>query len=138
MATNNQSNGKAKRQNFVSMTLQAGAEAEVKYAASGKPWGKVRAFFSQGKNDAGEFRPSMWFTVKAFGKTDQIEGAVAALQNLAKGDKFTAKGKLELEEWEGNDGVKHQSYVITFASIEPFVVEAEQPADEAVLEGEPA
>jgi single-stranded DNA-binding protein len=78
----------------------------------------------------------MWFTVKAFSKTDQIEGAVAALQNLAKGDKFTAKGKLELEEWEGNDGVKHQSYVINFASIEPFA-EADQPGEEE-LQGEPA
>jgi single-stranded DNA-binding protein len=58
------------------------------------------------------------------------------LQNLAKGDKFTAKGKLELEEWEGNDGVKHQSYVINFASIEPFV-EADQPGEEE-LQGEPA
>lgn len=138
MATNNQSNGKAKRQNFVSMTLQAAGEGEVKYAASGKPWGKIRGFFSQGKNNqSGEFRPSMWFTVKAFSKTEQLEGAVAAMQNIAKGDKFTAKGKLELEEWEGSDGAKHQSYVITFASIEPFVVEAEQPADET-LEGEPA
>ena len=135
MATNNQSNGKAKRQNFVSMTLQAGAEAEVKYAASGKPWGKVRAFFSQGKDQNGEFRPSMWFTVKAFSKTDQIEGAVASLQSLSKGDKFTAKGKLELEEWEGNDGAKHQAYVISFASIEPFVSE---PESDETLEGEPA
>ena len=79
MATND-NNGKARRQNFVSLTLQAAGEGDVKYAQSGKPWGKIRGFFSQGKNTNGEFRPSMWFTVKAFSKTDQIEGAVAALQ----------------------------------------------------------
>ena len=135
MATND-NNGKARRQNFVSLTLQAAGEGDVKYAQSGKPWGKIRGFFSQGKNQNGEFRPSMWFTVKAFSKTEELEGPVAALQNLAKGDKFTAKGKLELEEWEGNDGVKHQSYVINFASIEPFA-EAEQPGEEE-LQGEPA
>ena len=43
---------------------------------------------------------------------------------------------MELEEWEGNDGVKHQSYVINFATIEPFV-EADQPGEEE-LQGEPA
>lgn len=134
---NSNTNGKAKRQNFIAITLQAAAEPEVKYAKSGKPWGSIRAFFSQGKNDAGEFLPSMWFTVKVFSKTDQIEGALAALQGLSKGDKFVAKGKLVMEEWTGTqDGIKHQSYVITFASIEPVVAEAE--AEGEALEGEPA
>ena len=49
MATND-NNGKARRQNFVSLTLQAAGEGDVKYAQSGKPWGKIRGFFSQGKN----------------------------------------------------------------------------------------
>ncbi len=132
-------NGKAKRQNFVSVTLQAAGEGDVKYAASGKPWGKLRAFFSQGKDkQSGEFLPSLWFTVKAFSKDDVTEpaGPVAALQNLAKGDKFTVKGRLRLEEWEGNDGVKHQAYLIVASSIEPFVTEAEAEGEQ--LEGEPA
>ncbi len=134
---NSNTNGKAKRQNFIAMTLQAAGEPEVKYAQSGKPWGKIRAFYSQGKNDAGEFLPSMWFTVKVFSKTDQIEGALAALQNLSKGDKFVAKGKLIMEEWTGTqDNIKHQSYVITFANIEPVAEAAEAEGDE--LAGEPA
>ena len=74
MATQN-SNGKAKRQNFVSVTLQAAGEGDVKYAASGKPWGKIKAFFSQGKDkQTGEYLPSLWFTVKAFSKTEELEG----------------------------------------------------------------
>jgi hypothetical protein len=133
------SNGKTKRQNFVSITLQAAGEGDVKYAASGKPWGKLRAF-SQGKDkQSGEFLPSIWFTVKAFSKDEDAEpaGTVAALQNLAKGDKFTVKGRLSLEEWEGNDGVKHQNTVISASSIEPFVTEAEAEGEQT-LEGEPA
>ncbi len=138
MATND-SNGKAKRQNFISMTLQAAGEADVKFAASGKPWGKLRSFFSQGKDKAsGEFLPSIWFNVKAFCKTEELDGPVAALQNIAKGDKFTVKGRLSMEEWDGNDGVKHQAYVIVASSIEPFVVEAAEAEGEATLEGEPA
>ena len=137
MATQN-SNGKAKRQNYVSVTLQAAGEGDVKYAASGKPWGKIKAFFSQGKDkQTGEYLPSLWFTVKTFSKTEELEGQVAALQNLAKGDKFTVKGRLGMEEWEGNDGVKHQAYVISASSIEPFVTEAEAEGEEQ-LEGEPA
>ena len=137
MATQN-SNGKAKRQNFVSVTLQAGGEGDVKYAASGKPWGKIKAFFSQGKDkQTGEYLPSLWFTVKTFSKTEELEGPVVALQNLAKGDKFTVKGRLGMEEWEGNDGVKHQVYLIFASSIEPFVTEAEAEGEEQ-LEGEPA
>ncbi len=136
MADNN-NNGKAKRQNYVALTLQAASEGDVKYAASGKPWGKVRAFFSQGKDKQGEFLPSMWFNVKAFSKDEEPSPSVAALQNLAKGDKFTAKGRLSMEEWDGNDGVKHQAYVISAFSIEPFSVEAEA-GDEEELAGEPA
>ena len=138
MATDNSNtNGKAKRQNFIVMTLQAAGDADVKYAQSGKPWGKLRAFFSQGKDEqSGEFRPSIWFNVKAFSKTEELNGPVASLQNLAKGDKFTVKGRLSMEEWEGNDGVKHQANVISASSIEPFIVEAE--AEGGQLEGEPA
>ncbi len=136
MATDN-SNGKARRQNYVSITLQAAGEGEVKYAASGKPWGKIKAFFSQGKDkQSGEFLPSLWFTVKAFSKTEELAGPVAALQSLAKGDKITVKGRLGMEEWEGNDGVKHRAHLIFASSIEPFVTEAE--AEEEQLEGEPA
>ena len=137
MSDTNSTNGKVKRQNYVVLTLQAAGDGDVKYGQSGKPWGKVRAFYSQGKDEStGEFRPSIWFTVKAFGKTDELEGAVAALQNVAKGDKFTVKGRLSMEEWEGNDGAKHQSYVVSASSLEPFAVEPEQTASE--LEGEPA
>ncbi len=140
MATNNQPNGKAKRSNYIIMTLQAAGEPDVKYAQSGKPWGKLRAFFSQGKDDqTGEFRPSIWFNVKAFSKDESLTGLVAALQNIAKGDKFTVKGRLSMEEWTGTeDNIKHQSYVISASSIEPFVVEAPEAEGEPALEGEPA
>jgi single-strand DNA-binding protein len=135
MATN-KSNGKSKRSNYVILTLQATSDGEVKVSAAGKPWGSLRAFFSQGKDEkSGEFRPSMWFTVKAFGKTDQIEGVVAALQNVATGNKVTVKGRLSMEEWDDKDGNKRQSWIIITSSIEPFVETAEA---EAELEGEPA
>jgi single-stranded DNA-binding protein len=133
MATT-KSNGKSKRSNYVILTLQATTDGEVKISAAGKPWGSLRAFFSQGKDDkSGEFRPSMWFTVKAFGKTDEIEGAVAALQNVATGAKFTVKGRLGMEEWQDKDGNTRQSWIVTASSIEPFV-----EASDAELEGEPA
>ena len=134
--TTNQPNG-AKRQNFVVFTLQAARDGEAQFAKSGKPWRQVRAFYSQGKDkQLDEFLPSIWFNVKAFGKGDEIEGPVAAVQQLAKGDKFTVVGRLGMDEWTGDDGATRQAFTIYATSLEPFQNGNDEAGED--LAGEPA
>lgn len=130
MSTNKNSDVK----NWVVLTLRAAADGEARYATNGRVWASVRAFLSQGKDKStGEYRPSLFFTVKAFGEDgeDEPKGAVAAIQNLEKGDRFTAKGRLGLEQWTADDGKERQTLVIFASDIEAAEEEA------AELEGEP-
>ena len=126
--------------NYVILTLQAVADGESKFAESGKPWAKVRAFLSQGKDKAtGEYRPSLFFDVKAFSEDENMSASVAAISQIAKKDRFTVKGRLGMEEWTGQDGAAHQKLVVFANSVEPFHFANEadaQPAED--LEGEPA
>ncbi len=137
MATQN----KNRPSNYVILTLQAIADAETKYGQSGKAWSHVRAFLSQGKNEDGSYKPSLFFEVKAFTKKDdkaEMSKEVEALGAITNRDRFTAKGRLGLTEWDGNDGAKRQQLVLVASSIEPFSFEGEVESEVEELEGEPA
>lgn len=129
----NKSNSK-RPSNWVVLTLQAAKDGEGRYSSGGRPWASVRAFLSQGKDkDTGEYRPSLFFSVKAFGEEgEEPQGLVNAIQNLRKGDRFTVKGRLGLEQWTDDEGEDRQSLVIFATDIQPFSLEEEE------LEGEPA
>ena len=127
--------------NYTILTLRAIADGESKFAQSGKPWAKVRAFLSQGKDKAtGEYRPSLFFDVKAFSDTEDMNAPVAAISQIANKGYFTVKGRLGMEQWTGQDGDLRQKLVIFASSVEPFHFaneeDAPQPAED--LEGEPA
>ncbi len=126
--------------NYVIFTLMAIADGEVKYAQSGKPYATVRAFLSQGKDKrTEEYKPSIFFDVKAFSKSDDVTALVQSVGDYVKKDRFTVKGNLAMEEWIGKDEVKHQQLVIFAKSIEPFSFDnTEETVDEEELAGEPA
>ncbi len=136
MATNN--SNKNRPSNYVILTLQAVNDGESKFAESGKPWAKVRAFLSQGKDKStNEYKPSIFFDVLAFSKDESMNAPVSALAQITKKDRFTVKGNLAMEEWTDKDGVKHQKLELFASSVEPFSFEEEgKTVDE--LEGEPA
>lgn len=137
--TRNTSN-KNRPSNYVIFTLRAIADGESKFSQSGKPWAHLRAFLSQGKDQAtGEYKPSIFFDVKAFSKDENMTPVVTALANTANKTYFTVKGNLAMEEWTGDDGTKHQKMVIFALSVEPFSFDenAGAAADED-LDGEPA
>jgi single-stranded DNA-binding protein len=139
MAANN--SNKNRPSNYVILTLRAVTDGESKFAQSGKPWAKVRAFLSQGKDkDTGEYKPSVFFDVLAFSKDERMSDPCAAISQIAKKDMLTVKGNLAMEEWTGKeDGVKHQQLTIFASSVEPFVfADNAQTETEDVLEGEPA
>ena len=138
MATNNRNNTN-RPSNYVILTLRAIGDGTSQYAQSGKPWAKVRAFLSQGKDESGEYRPSVFFDVKAFSKDENLGGAVAAIASIANKSYFTVKGRLAMEEWMGKeDGNKHQQLVLIASKIEPFSFDQNEEALDEELEGEPA
>lgn len=80
-------------------------------ASNGNLWASVRAFLSQGKDAQGNYKPSLWFTVKAFTTKEGDAAAPKALQAVNKGEKFTIKGRLGLEEWADSEGNTRQTLV---------------------------
>jgi hypothetical protein len=88
MATN--SNFKNRPSNYVIFTLMAISAGEMKVSQAGHPFAFVRAFLSQGKDKAsGEYKPSLFFDVKAFSKDDNIPALVKSIADVQNKDRFT-------------------------------------------------
>ncbi len=140
MATNQ----KNRPSNFVVLTLKAIVAGQMQVGQnSGNPFSFVRAFLSQGKvKGTDEYKPSIFFDVKAFSQDENVSEAVQALADIQDKEYFTVKGRLGMEQWTDDDGTKHQKLVIIANSIAPFSFEKDgnEAADEASveLEGEPA
>ena len=140
MATNQ----KNRPSNFVILTLKAIAAGQMQVGTnSGNPFSFVRAFLSQGKvKGTNEYKPSMFFDVKAFSQDENVSEVVQALADIQDKEYFTVKGRLGMEQWIGEDGMKRQKLIIMANSIAPFSFESDkgESTDEGVteLEGEPA
>jgi len=136
MATkNNKSN---RPSNYVIFTLMAITDGEMKFSAAGKPYSFVRAFLSQGKDkQTEEYKPSIFFDVKAFSKDEEVSAIVQNVADVQNKARFTVKGRIGMDEWTGDDGVKRQKLVIFAKSIEPYSFDAVEETEEE-LEGEPA
>jgi hypothetical protein len=93
----------------------------VALTKGGQPIAKCRASLSMGKNQADEYKPSMWLELIGYtpeGDTpNEVTEAVGALQN---GEYVTVKGRLAMDEWTGEDGATRQSHAVLIQSIEPF------------------
>jgi len=137
MATNQ----KNRPSNFVILTLKAIVAGQMQVGQnSGNPFSFVRAFLSQGKvKGTDEYKPSIFFDVKAFSQDENVSEAVQAVADIQDKEYFTVKGRLGMEQWTDDDGMKHQKSVIFVTSLEPFSFEAKGDKEEQVeLEGEPA
>jgi hypothetical protein len=62
-----------KLRNYVILTLRAGQDAESRYSDAGNFWTRVRMALSQGKDASGNYKPSLWLTVKGFTSKDGDE-----------------------------------------------------------------
>jgi hypothetical protein len=137
MATNG--NSRNRPSNYVILTLMAISAGEMKVSQAGHPFAFIRAFLSQGKDKgSGEYKPSLFFDVKAFSKDDSVPALVQGIADIANRDRFTVKGRMGLEEWTGQDGEKHQKLVLFASSVEPFTFDENAAVPEDELEGEPA
>lgn len=86
-----------KLRNYVYLTLRAGQDSDARYSQAGNLWGRVRMALSQGKDESGDYRPSIWFTVKAFTSKEGDESVPQALARLRKGDLAMVTGRLAYE-----------------------------------------
>ena len=121
--------------NYFIVTARAfrkeGDDGGVQLTKNGQPIAKCRASVSMGKDQSGEYRPSMW--VELVGYTpegDNANKATEAVGALETGDYVTVKGRLAMEEWTGDDGVTRQSFTIWVQSIEPFSFDNDTQGEE--------
>jgi single-strand DNA-binding protein len=86
-----------------------GADPELRYTPSGKAVANLRVAVNHNFRDAsGEWqKETQWFTVEVW---DQA--AERAAEQLRKGNKVYAEGRLRTREWEGQDGQKRTSVEI--------------------------
>ena len=86
-----------KLRNYVCLTLRVGKDSDCRYSDAGKFWGRVRMALSQGKDSSGNYKPSLWLTVKGFTSKEGDETVPQALSKLRKGDLATITGRLAYE-----------------------------------------
>jgi hypothetical protein len=86
-----------KLRNYVYLTLRVGQDSDCRYSEAGNFWGRVRMALSQGKDLSGNYRPSLWLTVKGFTSKEGNEAVPLALAELRKGDLATVIGRLTYE-----------------------------------------
>lgn len=115
-----------KLRNYVNLTLRAGQDSECRYSDAGNFWGRVRMALSQGKDASGNYKPSLWLTVKGFTSKEGNDAIPQALAKLNKGDLATITGRLAYEVSETNG----KGYFNLFA----FKVEPPQAAQPEAAE----
>lgn len=109
-----------KLRNFVNLTLRAGQDAEGRYSDAGNFWARVRMALGQGKDTKGNYKPSLWLTVKGFTNKEGDGSVPEALDALHKGALATITGRLAYEVSSSNG----KGYLNLIA----FKVETSQPA----------
>jgi hypothetical protein len=93
----------AKPKSYAKFTLRIGKDAETRLSnRTGDPWVSVRAALSMGKDSDGDYRPSLWLTLKAFSRQDQSNtDFVYAVGDLVKGNYVDAAGGLTCDQYKG-------------------------------------
>jgi hypothetical protein len=86
-----------KMRNYVCLTLRVGQESDCRYSEAGNFWGRARMALSQGKDLSGDYKPSLWMTVKGFTNKEGDETVPRALVELRKGDLVNVIGRLIYE-----------------------------------------
>ena len=112
-------NGK-KFANFVNVSVTLYNEPEAHYSENGTFVVRARASQYMGKDKAGEYRPSKWWTLKAFAKGEEAEKpdtAAAALASLSARSKVTVKGRLDYVEFTRKDNTPGSEDVIIVSEV---------------------
>jgi len=118
-----------KPRNFFQVTLRS-SEPEGRYTAAGAFWCRARMSLGQGKDQRGNWKPSLWLTVKAFTREGD-ETLPMLLNSVEKGERVTVSGRLAYEVYEDKANVSLIASKIEGDNADEAVAEDE-------MEGEPA
>jgi hypothetical protein len=93
----------AKPKAYCKLTLRIGKDAETRMSNNtGQPWVSARASLSMGKDEDGDYRPSLWLNLKAFTRQDESNiDFVYEVGDLVKGEYIDAAGGLTCDEYKG-------------------------------------
>ncbi len=119
-----------KLRDYVNLTLRAGQDSEPRYSDAGSFWTRVRMALSQGKDAGGNYKPSLWMTVKGFTSKEGDESVPQALSKLNKGELATITGRLayEISTSNGKGYVSLVAFKVEkFAESQPEQVEKDCP-----------
>jgi hypothetical protein len=114
--------------NYVYLSLRVGQDGDSRYSAAGNFWGRVRMTLGQGRDARGDYRPSLWLTVKAFTSKEGDETVPRLLAGLRKGDLATVTGRLlyETSPASGKGYINLVAFKIELAPlVQPLVVSEE-------------
>jgi len=86
-----------------------GKDPELRFLQSGKPVATFTICANE-RRGSGENREEkqQWFTANVYGNS-----AKAVAEHLQKGDQVYVEGRLDVQIWEGRDGMRHTSYINT-------------------------
>ncbi|MBI9044595.1 MAG: hypothetical protein JEZ06_08925 [Anaerolineaceae bacterium] len=127
------------KRNFVQLTIRITEDGEPRMMKNGGAWATSRCFLSMGKDQDGEYKPSLFLGLKSFARENCDEDGEPtgvydevvpyALAAVEKGQSYTIKGRLTQEEY------KERLYNgVTVSGIEDFVYEPETEKEDL---GEP-
>jgi single-stranded DNA-binding protein len=129
--------GDERPSNFVMLTLRAVKDGGIiDYTSTGRVRGRVPAMLSAGRKANGDYREPLWLDVVNVAQDDQVTPVIEAIGKLQKGDYFTVKGSLNMQEWTDHNGNQRRSYSVWANKIEPFFWSNDQE-DELSIEDEP-
>lgn len=117
-----------KLRNYVCLTLRAGQDSDCRYSDAGNFWGRVRMVLSQGRDLNGNYKPSLWLTVKGFTDKDGKDTVPLALSDLRKGDLSTVTGRLiyEISKSNGKAYISLVAYKVENAHLVQSMAVAEE------------
>jgi single-strand DNA-binding protein len=95
--------------NVFTFSGNLGKDGEQRYTANQKP---VLEFSVAVNSGYGERKKTNWVRCALFG-----ERGDSLAPYLVKGKQVVVTGELELNEWEGNDGVKHATLQVRVAEL---------------------
>lgn len=86
-----------------------GKDPELKFLQNGNPVATFTVCANE-RRGSGENRTEkqQWFTANVYGNS-----AKAVAEHLQKGDQVYVEGRLDVQIWEGRDGMRHTSYINT-------------------------
>jgi single-strand DNA-binding protein len=99
--------------NSISLTGRLTADPELRSTQSGASVGQLRLAVSRRRGRDGEDRGAVFVDVVTFGRLAESCG-----EYLAQGRQVAVSGRLELDEWEAEDGSRRQRHKVVADEVE--------------------